>query len=95
MDQMNIQIDNVKPSNHSTIKGNFDVLFPDLKLKIRECRLVKKKAGEEYFIGFPSHKDQNGSWIHNVFMEDKENPIYQEIIDQAVHSVLEAQRTAG
>jgi len=92
---MNIQIENCKPSTHNTIKGNFDVLFPELKLKIRECRLVKKKAGEEYFIGFPSYKDSNGSYVHHVFMEDKENPLYQEIIDKVVHGMLEAQRTAS
>jgi DNA-binding cell septation regulator SpoVG len=93
--KMEIKIENVRPSNHATIKGNFDVLFPDLKLKIKECRLVKKKAGEEYFIGFPSYKNNDGSYVHHIFMEDKENPLYQQIIDQAVHAVLEAQRTAS
>jgi hypothetical protein len=92
---MEFIIEKVRPSTHATIKGNFDVLFPSLKLKITECRLVKKKGSDEYFIGFPSHKDQNGSWIHNVFMEDEKNPIYQDIIDKAVHAVLEAQRTAS
>jgi|SRR5947199_10328500 len=93
--QMKIEIENIRPSNHATIKGNFDVLFPDLKLKIKECRLVKKKSGEEYFIGFPSYKDSAGSWIHQIFMEDKENPIYKELVDIAVHATLEAQRTGA
>ncbi len=92
---MEIKIENCRPSNHATIKGNFNVLFPDLKLTIKECRLVKKKAGEEYFIGFPSYKQQDGSWKHDIFMDDKENPIYKEILDQAVLGMLEAQRAAS
>jgi hypothetical protein len=92
---MIFEITNCRPSTHATIKGNFDVSFPEVKLKITECRLVKKKGSEEYFIGFPSHKNQDGSWIHNVFMDDKENTAYQNIIDEAIKGMLEAQRTAS
>jgi len=86
-----IEVTNCKPSQHITIKGNFDVLIPELKLKIKECRLVKKKGSEEYFIGFPSHKI-NDSWITNVFMEDSEYT--KDILDQAILGMLEKQREA-
>ena len=86
-----IEVTNCKPSQHVTIKGNFDVFFPELKLKIKECRLVKKKATEDYFIGFPSQK-VNESWITHVFMEDSEYT--KEILDQAILGMLEKQREA-
>jgi hypothetical protein len=91
---MQIKIENTRPSTHSTIKGNFDVLMPEIKLTIKECRLVLNRSGE-YFIGFPSHKDTNGSWRQEIYMDDKDNPTYKEILDQAVLAVLEAQRTSA
>jgi hypothetical protein len=86
---MQFKLDNIRPSNHATIKGNFDVLIPDLNLKIKECRLVKSGTAD-YFIGFPSHKDNNGVWKNDVLWTEKDSPKSKELIDLAVEQVLRA-----
>jgi len=91
---MKITLDNVRPSTHSTIKGNFDVLFPDIGMKIKECRLVKNRNGE-FFIGWPSYK-KDDSWIQTVYMDSevdgKENAVHADLVDLATKAILDKER---
>jgi DNA-binding cell septation regulator SpoVG len=82
-----IQIKNAKASTHSSIKGNFDVLFTDTQLTLKECRLILGKNGS-WFIGFPSAKQTDGSFRQMVFMENEKNPVYEEILNQAMDSII-------
>jgi hypothetical protein len=87
----NIKITNVRPSGHSKIKANFNVLFEDLGLTIKECRLILNRDGD-YFIGMPSFKVGEQYVTHT---EIKNEDVINEVIDIVVKAVLDMQRQTG
>jgi len=69
---MEISISDVRAINHDTVKAFFTLHIRDIGMNIRDCKLVMTKDNQDYFIGFPSQKLENGSFV-NLITLTKDN----------------------
>jgi len=67
-----MKVSNVRLVDNATLKAFFSLHLEEIGLHINDCKLVLTKDGQDYFIGFPSKKENNGSYTNLLYLE-KEN----------------------
>jgi DNA-binding cell septation regulator SpoVG len=80
---VNINILNWKSyKNGGKVQGFFTVNFPDLELKINDCRLMKKDDGT-LWVAYPSRTyEDNGERKYAPVVELYDKDIQKEIVDK-------------
>jgi DNA-binding cell septation regulator SpoVG len=84
---MKINISDVRPFNHSSIKAFFTLELVDIGMKIKDCKVILTKNGQDFFIGFPSKKEENGSFTNLIFLE-REKKESQELHQDILKGIL-------
>jgi DNA-binding cell septation regulator SpoVG len=84
---MKINITDVRPFNHNSIKAFFTLELVDIGMKIKDCKVILTKNGQDYFIGFPSKKEENGSYTNIIFLE-RENKVSQDLHSDILKGIL-------
>jgi hypothetical protein len=65
---MQVNIKDFRVLDNSTIKGFFTLELSEYGLSIKDCKLVSRKDGSGFFIGWPSIKDQAGAYKNFIFL---------------------------
>jgi hypothetical protein len=87
---MQVAVKDFRVLDNSTIKGFFTLELSDIGMSIKDCKLVSRKDGTGFFIGWPSVKDQAGAYKNFIFLnkDSKAAETFQEEVIKKLDKYL-------